>query len=121
MKRRCLALEKIGWDQQKKQTIAAVLIPAYTSSDEEEDSARPLFTDAGHCPYRFISKLSWESQELSANKQDLDRFYMNNIATAQHRRMMVKRVRGHAVSTRMPPTSDAQQWAVANHSDMLAN
>lgn len=108
--RRTLALDKIGWDTQKKGQMAELLITeAYMSSEDSDDNGR-----------RYVVKeLSWESRKLSKRKKQLDKFYHKQHSQRTKERL-VPRVRGEELSLRSKP-DDCPEWACIDSNNISTN
>ena len=105
--RRVAVVDRMGWDEAKREKVKKCLTIDYTSSDESELSE----DEDGGVIKRFITKrLSWEGSKLRDLKDSLDLYYKTKL-NPQRVKLQTERVFGEVFSQRSVPPN-APRWAI---------
>ena len=113
--RRVAVVERMGWDEAKREKVKKCLTIVYTSSDESELSE----DEDGGMIKRFITKrLSWEGSKLRDLKDSLDLYYRTKL-NPQQVKLQTERVLGEVFSQRSVP-SNAPRWAIKGSTSPVA-
>ena len=105
--RRVAVVERMGWDEAKREKVKKCLTIDYTSSDESELSE----DEDGGVIKRFITKrLSWEGSKLRDLKDSLDLYYKTKL-NPQRVKLQTERVFGEVFSQRFV-SPNASRWAI---------
>ena len=100
-------VERMGWDEAKREKVKKCLTIDYTSSDESELSE----DEDGGVIKRFITKrLSWEGSKLRDLKDSLDLYYKTKL-NPQRVKLQTERVFGEVFSQRFV-SPNASRWAI---------
>ena len=113
--RRVAVVERMGWDEAKREKVKKCLTIDYTSSDESELSE----DEDGGVIKRFITKrLSWEGSKLRDLKDSLDLYYKTKL-NPQRVKLQTERVFGEVFSQRSVPPN-APIWAIKSSTAPVA-
>ena len=113
--RRVAVVERMGWDEAKREKVKKCLTIDYTSSDESELSE----DEDGGVIKRFITKrLSWEGSKLRDLKDSLDLYYKTKL-NPQRVKLQTERVFGEVFSQRSVPPN-ARRWAIKSSTSPVA-
>lgn len=113
--RRVAVVERMGWDEAKREKVKKCLTIDYTSSDESELSE----DEDGGVIKRFITKrLSWEGSKLRDLKDSLHLYYKTKL-NPQRVKLQTERVFGEVFSQRSVPPN-APRWAIKSSTSPVA-
>ena len=113
--RRVAVVERMGWDEAKREKVKKCLTIDYTSSDESELSE----DEDGGVIKRFITKrLSWEGSKLRDLKDSLDLYYKTKL-NPQRVKLQTEWVCGEVFSQRSVPPN-APRWAIKSSASPVA-
>ena len=108
-------VERMGWDEAKREKVKKCLTIDYTSSDESELSE----DEDGGVIKRFITKrLSWEGSKLRDLKDSLDLYYKTKL-NPQRVKLQTEWVFGEVFSQRSVPPN-APRWAIKSSTSPVA-